>query len=76
MDKTEQTRCGTVEGYLGLLILVIYFTYPMLVSHPPLWVDLTEGASSWRRNNSGAGRRGRRWRAASSRYALPLHLHR
>jgi hypothetical protein len=43
MEKTEQARRGTIEGYLGLLVVVVYLVFPMLFPHRPLLVTLFVG---------------------------------
>ncbi len=40
-ERTRRERQGTIEGYLSLLALGAYFLFPLLVRHPPLWVDVT-----------------------------------
>jgi hypothetical protein len=43
VQRTGRERQGTIEGYLSLLVLGAYFLFPLLVRHPPLWVDVTVG---------------------------------
>ena len=40
-ETTRRERQGTIEGYLSLLVLGAYVLFPLLVRHPPLWVDVT-----------------------------------
>jgi hypothetical protein len=40
-ERTRRERQGTIEGYLSLIVLGAYFLFPLLVRHPPLWVDVT-----------------------------------
>lgn len=42
-EKSEHARRGTVEGYLALLVVVIYLVFPMLFPHRPLLVTLIVG---------------------------------
>lgn len=43
MEKKKQVRRGTVEGYLGLLVVVVYFVFPVLFPHRPVLVTLIVG---------------------------------
>ena len=40
VKNRDRTLLGTLEGWLGLLVLVVYFAYPILVPDAPLILDL------------------------------------